>query len=286
MGYGVQVALASQGEAVFLIDCSALGFIAGDLSASGRSMDVRVLFEASSQASTNDFSGMDNLVWSSDGNIYVNEDDGEGDIWAINVASILASFEGGDTTPDASQVYEILDADNVQESSGIIDISDAFDYVPGSIFLATGLSGNLANNQIALCVSPYAQLRSEVYAQWAISFAGLDTEAKRLPDAVADCDGLDNIIEFFLGLAPDVPDQQSPLSILPQAGSSQVSFTAARSLDLVDYHLDFTQDLSAGFTEEMLIRAADMGAGGDVILFLPKFEQVFGRVRAAFRPAW
>lgn len=249
-------------------------------------MDVRVLFEASSQASTNDFSGMDNLVWSSDGNIYVNEDDGEGDIWAINVASILASFEGGDTTPDASQVYEILDADNVQESSGIIDISDAFDYVPGSIFLATGLSGNLANNQIALCVSPYAQLRSEVYAQWAISFAGLDTEAKRLPDADADCDGLDNIIEFFLGLTPDVPDQQSPLSILPQAGSSQVSFTAARSLDLVDYHLDFTQDLSAGFTEEMLIRAADMGAGGDVILFLPKFEQVFGRVRAAFRPAW
>lgn len=80
-GYGVEVALASQDQAVLLIDCSQLEFTAGDLSPAARNSNIRVLYAASTQASTtNDFEGMDNLVWSPDGNIYVNEGDGEGDI--------------------------------------------------------------------------------------------------------------------------------------------------------------------------------------------------------------
>ena len=156
-GYGVEVAIASQSEAVFIADFSQVDFVAGALGAN-TSSDVTVLFEAGTQAGSNAFAGMDNLVWSPDGCIYVNEDDGEGDIWKIDVDSLLASYAVNDFTPSAAQVSDVLDADFVSESSGIIDISEHIGYEPGSVFLTNGQSSTLSANQMAMMVSPWATL--------------------------------------------------------------------------------------------------------------------------------
>lgn len=196
------------------------------------------------------------------------------------MASCLASYDAGATSPDATQVYDILDADIVSESSGIIDISEALDYQPGSIFLTTGFSNDTTKNQIAMCVAPGAKLRTEAYTDWIAGFASLDTAAKRLATADPDFDGLDNATEFALGLFPDTPETESPLNLEILATSTRASFTAPRSLDLVDYYVDYTQDLSTGFTETLTIRAADVGAGDAVVLTLPKANQLFARIRA------
>lgn len=281
-GYGVQVALASQGEGIFLIDCSDLEFVAGDLAEGARESSVMVLYEADTQAESlgEEFKDMDNLVWSADGKLYVNEDDGEGDIWVLDVASLLASYALYETEPSESQVYQILDADYVQESSGVIDISEALDYRVGSVFLTTGLSENLTDNQLALCVSPDALLKADVYHQWVEGYIELDSEADRLATADPDLDGLDNATEFALGLSPVVAASKSPLDLQFTETQTEASFVAAHSLDLVDYYVDYSEDLSEGFLHTVHVRAADVGAGGFVTLMLPKSDQLFARIRA------
>ncbi|MGI9243824.1 MAG: fibronectin type III domain-containing protein, partial [Verrucomicrobiales bacterium] len=134
-----------------------MDFVAGALGANTNS-DVTVLFQSGTQEGTNVFSGMDNLVWSPDGCIYVNEDDTEGDIWKIDVDSLLASYAANDFTPSAAQVGDILDSDYVSESSGIIDVSVHLGYEPGGVFLTSGQSGTLSLNQLAMLVSPTATL--------------------------------------------------------------------------------------------------------------------------------
>jgi autotransporter-associated beta strand protein len=162
-GFGSEAVLASQDQAVFRIDFSQLEFVAGDLGGR-RQSEVSVLFAAGTDAgdgsgATGLFAGMDNLVWSADGSVYVNEDDGEGDIWQIRVADLLARYAAGDLTPDTDTVLQILDADpiaglGINESSGIIDISELVGYVPGSVFLTNGM-GSVAD-QLAMLVAPTA----------------------------------------------------------------------------------------------------------------------------------
>ena len=50
----------------------------------------------------------------------------------------------------------ILDAEFVRESSGIIDISEEIGYEPGGVFLITGQSEIYVRNQMAMIVSPQA----------------------------------------------------------------------------------------------------------------------------------
>jgi autotransporter-associated beta strand protein len=162
-GFGVRAALASQGQGVFLVDCSGLEFVAGDLG-SRRQSEVTVLFAAGTDqgdgsGSTGLFDAMDNLVWSANGRLYINEDDGEGDIWEIAVDALLAEQAAGILAPQFTTVRQILDADpiaglGINESSGIIDISTLVGYVPGSVLLTNGM-GSVAD-QLAMLVSPAA----------------------------------------------------------------------------------------------------------------------------------
>ena len=69
-------------------------------------------------------------------------------------------------------------------------------------------------------------------------------------------------------------------AVEPLANSAQVSFNAARSLDLVDYYVDYTSNLSAGFTNTPMIRAVDVAEKGDVLLSFPVSDQFFFRIRA------
>jgi hypothetical protein len=153
-GFGLQVAIAAQDEGIFEIDCTQLDFVAGNLGVN-RNSDVLLLFEADSDVSGT-FDGMDNLVWSPDGLIYVNEDAGDGDIWVVDPDSLKASYALNDFTPSAAQVFDILDGDNT--SSGIIDISEHVGYQPGSVFFTSSQSGSLSECQIAMMVSPTAAL--------------------------------------------------------------------------------------------------------------------------------
>ncbi|NDV61608.1 hypothetical protein G0Q06_04015 [Puniceicoccales bacterium CK1056] len=207
-GYGVEVAVASQAEAVFTVDLSGVDFVAGDLGVN-RDSPVLVLFASNSQDVSvgNGFAGMDNLVWSANGKIYVNEDDGEGDIWQIDVDSLKASYTLGDFTPDASQVFDILDADFANESSGIIDISRDLGYQAGSIFLTVGQSGVLTNNQLAMAVSPTAALIPDpiTYATWIAGFPSL-TGSNALATGDPEKDGIVNLLEYAFNLNPTVPD--------------------------------------------------------------------------------
>lgn len=178
--FGKEAVLASQDQAIFQIDFSGLTFTAGGL-APGSISSVRVLLKSSTDADpAGTFNGFDNLVWSPDGNVYVNEDDGEGDIWQINVAALSAQYQMGNLNPLLTNVFQILDADSIgvhaggvelgiTESSGIIDISSLVGYTPGSVFLTNGMGST--GDQVALMVSPSATVIPEpsVYALLALA---------------------------------------------------------------------------------------------------------------------
>jgi hypothetical protein len=157
--FGLETVQACEGEGIFHVDFSQLNFVSGNLGPS-RSSEVTLIFEAGTQASTEVLSEMDNLVWATDGMIYLCEDGPTGDVWRVDIASLLASFATGDLTPDSSQVLQILAADPNAESSGIIEISAHLNYQPGSIFLVNGKSSSLSGNQLALSVSPTAALEN------------------------------------------------------------------------------------------------------------------------------
>jgi hypothetical protein len=210
-GYGREVAFASQNQAVFTVDLSGVDFVAGNLGVN-RDSPILVLFQQGTQAATNHFGGMDNLVWSGNGNLYVTEDDGEGDIWQIDVGSLKASYAALDFTPDATQVFDILDADNVTETSGIIDISESVGYAPGNVFLASGQNSVLANNQLVLMVAPGAIPVSD-YLFWMAAYPSL-SGADLLSTADPDGDGVTNFWEYACNLNPSMGDN-APL----EAGS-------------------------------------------------------------------
>ncbi len=153
-GYGKEVIIASQGEGLLLLDATQLEFVAGDL-ASAQDSDVTLVYEA---GDISGFTAMDNLFWSPNGRVYVNEDDGEGDIWQVDVNSLRASQAAGDTTPSPGQVTDVLDADGVRlgESAGIIDISEMIGEAPGTFFLTTGYASAVTDNQLAMLVAPKA----------------------------------------------------------------------------------------------------------------------------------
>lgn len=157
--YGRETVQACEGEGLFLVDFTQLTFVTGALGPN-RSSNVTLVFEANTQASTEVLSEMDNLVWATDGMVYLCEDGPTGDVWRINIASLLTSFASGDFTPDRSQVTQILEANSNAESSGVIEISAALDYQPGSVFLVNGKSSTLSKNQLALFVSPTAALQN------------------------------------------------------------------------------------------------------------------------------
>jgi hypothetical protein len=160
-GFGRQGVVASQGEALFLVDFLTTNFVAGDLAADQRS-DVRVLFEqrtdhGDGSGATGLFGGMDNMTWCADGTLVVNEDDGEGDVWRIRVDDLLADYRAGVLDPSGENVYQLLDADaipgiDVTESSGVIDISAHLGYDPGLVFLTNGM-GDTAD-QLVMFVAP------------------------------------------------------------------------------------------------------------------------------------
>jgi hypothetical protein len=82
----------------------------------------------------------DNLVWSADGKIYVQEDGDGNDIWHLN--------------PDGTGLTKIADA--FSEPSGIFDVSALVGYQAGSVFLTSIQGTGAAGAQLSVFISPTA----------------------------------------------------------------------------------------------------------------------------------
>lgn len=274
-GYGLEVALACQWQGLFKIDFKSTPFVQGDIGP-GAMSTISVLLKGEEGDSV--LGDQDNLTWSADGKIYINEDEPtDGNVWVLDPEGIEAGYATGNSTPDATQYGILMDVNTDGESSGIIDVSEELDYQPGSLFLTVAQSGTLNGNQLALLVSPNAAPLSSVYDDWAASYPALDTEAKRLDTADPDMDGLLNAVEFALGLSPVGANTTSPLTF--DLNASTLSFIPVRSLNVVEYWVDCTEDFSLGFTASILVTAEDISATGVASVSLPQGDRLFYRLR-------
>ena len=132
---GTQLVFADQNDGVYIMDLD-LVFADSNFDAAASSVIV-------SQIDDNNVAPIgapDNLTWSADGKIYVQEDGNGNEIWQMN--------------PDGSQILQIAKA--FSEPSGIIDISEVTGYKPGSVLLSSIMGTGSHGAQLAVLVSPAA----------------------------------------------------------------------------------------------------------------------------------
>ena len=148
-----KVALADQTDGVYEVDFSLSFNVDGTLN-TGTSSFVVSLLETVNDNDDDPVSGTnlrnpDNLVWSSDGFIYVNEDGSGNDVWKLDATTSMATLiADGHTT----------------ETSGVTDISSLVGFTPGSILLTNSYDGNSLNGNngaVYMLVSPSAVLVPE-----------------------------------------------------------------------------------------------------------------------------
>ena len=134
---GTQLVFADQTDGVYTMDLSMVF--------SGSGFDTAASSVIITQIDDDDVAPIgapDNLTWSSDGKIYVQEDGDGNDIWQMN--------------SDGSGILQIASA--FSEPSGIVDISEAVDYKAGSVFLSSIQGTGSSGAQLAVLVSPTASI--------------------------------------------------------------------------------------------------------------------------------
>jgi glycerophosphoryl diester phosphodiesterase len=122
---------------------------------SGASIKL-VLEEANDGGAVLSFNNQDNMTWSTANLLFTQEDGDTKQIWQLDPANPNAAFPIATVTGAAG------------ESSGILDVSALFGYVPGSILLTDAHSNTLGDNQMVLMFSPNAQLVPEPSASLAL----------------------------------------------------------------------------------------------------------------------
>lgn len=142
------VVLGDQDSGVFVLDF-ALGFSAGSFSAAGSSFTLTKV--ANTVSGTNSLDSPDNVEWTAattlggtsypSGLVFVNEDNGSGEIWQMS--------------PDGSNKVRIGATTTGAESTGIFDLSSFLGYAPGSLLLSNN-QGTPAS--MTLLVNPNAEL--------------------------------------------------------------------------------------------------------------------------------
>ncbi|QEG34024.1 TolB-like translocation protein [Bythopirellula goksoeyrii] len=134
---GSQLVFADQNDGVYRMDLN-LQFLAGIFNPSTSTTSIYQIDDAGSEAAG--IGRPDNVTWSLDGNIYVQEDGDGDDMWQID--------------PNGSGLKKIAHA--FSEPSGIIDVSAQVGYQPGSIFLTSvqGLSNGSSGAQLCVLISP------------------------------------------------------------------------------------------------------------------------------------
>jgi len=160
---GTQAVFADQTDGVYILE--------QDLSFSGGSLDLlnsTFSIQQIDDADTGPIGAPDNLTWSADGMIYIQEDGNGNDMFQMNA--------------DGSGLVQI--ASSFSEPSGIMDISSYLGYSPGSVFLSSMQGSGGANAQLALLIGPNLSAVPELnsFVLFSIAGIGISTFRRRRVD--------------------------------------------------------------------------------------------------------
>jgi hypothetical protein len=108
-----QVVLAEQNMGIYTFDFI-LDFAGGEFNLKDSSFSI-------TKIKTDDINNPDNVDWTVDGHIFVNEDNAKGAIWRMS--------------PDGDSIEKVGETTASGESSGIFDLSALLDYAPGNIMV-------------------------------------------------------------------------------------------------------------------------------------------------------
>jgi len=132
---GTQLVLAAQSDGVYRIDLN-MQFSDGSFDTSTSTARIyQILTE-------NLFAYPDNVTWSADGKVYVEQDGEKNGIYQMD--------------SDGGNIVKIARADS--EPSGIFDVSEYAGYLPGSVFLTSVLGNGNSGAQLIVLISPTAAL--------------------------------------------------------------------------------------------------------------------------------
>ena len=134
---GTQLVFADQTDGIYTMDLS-LVFSGGGFDTATSSVIITQIDDEDVPP----IGAPDNLTWSNDGKIYVQEDGDGDDIWQMN--------------PDGSGIIQIASA--FSEPSGIIDISEAVGYNAGSVLLSSIQGSGSSGAQLTVLISPTASI--------------------------------------------------------------------------------------------------------------------------------
>lgn len=185
------VVLADQTDGIYDIGFNLQFNQNGTLDTNASSFQATLLDSANDNdgVSGGNLSAPDNLVWSANGYIYVNEDGSGDDVWQLDpmTGDVVRIANGFDT-----------------ETSGVIDISSKVGFTPGSILLTTSYDGSSANGDNGACymlVSPIASLLGDVNLDGTISlldvgsFVALLTNVSFQIEADINGDGVVDLLD-------------------------------------------------------------------------------------------
>ncbi len=133
---GTQLILGDQTDGVYKIDLN-LQFSGNMLDTASSTATIDQIVPETGGGS---LGNPDNLTWSSDGKIYVQQDGAGNGIWQMN--------------PDGTSRVQIAGA--FSEPSGIFDVSEQVGYQPGSVLLTSIQGSGFAGAQLSVLVSPNA----------------------------------------------------------------------------------------------------------------------------------
>lgn len=135
---GTQVMLSDQTDGVYSIELN-LQFSGGSFNANTSTTTIDQI-DADLGSEPSGIGSPDNLVWSKDGSIYVQEDGDGNDMWRMN--------------SDGTALSQIAHA--FSEPSGIFDVSETVGYQPGSVLLTSVQGTGSAEAQLSVLISPTA----------------------------------------------------------------------------------------------------------------------------------
>jgi hypothetical protein len=205
----------------------------------------------------------------------------EGGVQQVGTAGTFGTFGAAGTVEFALDLYRILAKTSVSGQ------------VLGELRVGS-FEGTVTINTAGK-VSFISQGTATPLQTWALTFPALDTEAKRLPNADPDNDGLTNLMEFILNGNPGTADT----SVAPKLNASGTDFvfsfnrrddSEASSTVLFQYSSDLTNwndvtvGASGGVVGAASIAVAENGADPDAIsVTLPKTTagggKLFGRLK-------
>jgi len=151
---GTQAVFADQTDGVYTIDIS-LSFTGDVLDTANSTATIKQVVNNSTFINS-----PDNLTWSADGRIYIQEDGGGDDMWHVN--------------DDGTGITQIASA--LSEPSGIYDVSGLVGYSAGSVLL-TSMQGSPA--QLAALINPSATAIPEPTSACVWALAGLSLLLRR-----------------------------------------------------------------------------------------------------------